>query len=89
MGLSMNLSRINAVLCFRPLTGHDCLDAHLLRIGGRDSTSYSLSEWIEATGGDYLNGHVLQDRRQPESTSMYKWKGELYWAARRKMIEIH
>ncbi|GFT59261.1 hypothetical protein TNCV_3892041 [Trichonephila clavipes] len=82
------LSRLEGVACFRIITGHDYLQAHLFKIGLVDSLLCPLCKSVPMTG-EHLSAcpallHVLsQDNRgvllPARATSA------LYWTARRLM----
>ncbi|GFX52478.1 nitric oxide synthase, brain [Trichonephila clavipes] len=84
------LSRVEGVTCFRIITGHDYLQAHLLKIGLADSPLCSLCNSVPMTGNNLSDCpallHVLSQDNcgvlLPASAT-----SALYWTARRFISE--
>ncbi|GFS89350.1 putative gag-pol polyprotein [Trichonephila clavipes] len=83
------LSRVEGVACFRIITGHDYLQAHLFKIGLADSPLCPLCKSVSMTG-EHLSAcpallHVLSQDNCGVLPA--RAASALYWTARRLMSE--
>ncbi|XP_073989695.1 uncharacterized protein [Rhodnius prolixus] len=83
--LPKNLPRSVAVACFRLVTGHDYLQAHLFKIGVVDNPNCVLCGNGPMTGDHLLEYEALS--HLTATTDELSSRAKIYWAARHLMAE--
>uniref|UniRef100_T1I318 Reverse transcriptase zinc-binding domain-containing protein n=1 Tax=Rhodnius prolixus TaxID=13249 RepID=T1I318_RHOPR len=84
-----NLTRRDGVACFRLLTGHDYLQAHLCRIGLAVDPTCTLCGREDMSSEHLVVCPSIEDIRSLIlSDDIYRKKALVYWEARRRMAEL-
>ncbi|XP_073991822.1 uncharacterized protein [Rhodnius prolixus] len=83
--LPNNLPRSVAVACFRLVTGHDYLQAHLFKIGVVNNPNCALCGDGHMTGDHLFECEALS--RLTATTDELSSRAKIYWAARHLMAE--